>query len=273
MTTKEGKIPANVFIEPEFTPDDTFLFDYSLFFSVILYDYTNHTNDRSVLDDLYDVAKKGMLLALSLVDDKGFLHLEDGWPIFIDWSTDFDKTTAGQGVLIYALKRFIVLAKLVDDQKVNQYEKILEKICHYAKTDLYNSEKKQFIIKSTGEINIASQVWLVLAEVFDTSINKQIMTETIRTLFPIKGIATPYMYHHIVESLFVASLGEDATSLMKEYWGKMIDMGADTFWEAFKPEDPGFSPYGSPVISSYCHAWSCTPAYLISNYIIEPKKN
>ena len=38
---------------------------------------------------------------------------------------------------------------------------------------------------------------------------------------------------------------------MKDYWGKMITMGADTFWEAFKPEDPNFSPYGSPIISSF----------------------
>lgn len=41
---------------------------------------------------------------------------------------------------------------------------------------------------------------------------------------------------------------------------------ADTFWKAFKPDDPEFSPYGSPLVNSYCHAWSCTPVYLIEKY-------
>ena len=41
------------------------------------------------------------------------------------------------------------------------------------------------------------------------------------------------MYHHIVEALFEGGLEEEAIQLMKDYWGKMIDLGADTFWEAF----------------------------------------
>ncbi|MHB3894864.1 hypothetical protein ACYBX3_24565, partial [Klebsiella pneumoniae] len=37
----------------------------------------------------------------------------------------------------------------------------------------------------------------------------------------------------------------------------------DTFWEAFSLSDYAISPYGSKHINSYCHAWSCTPAYFI----------
>ena len=48
----------------------------------------------------------------------------------------------------------------------------------------------------------------------------------------------------------------------------MIKLGADTYWEAFEPEDPDYSPYGSPIVSSYCHAWGCTPAYLIKKYLV-----
>ena len=36
---------------------------------------------------------------------------------------------------------------------------------------------------------------------------------------------------------------------------------------AFDPEKPGYSPYGSPIVNSYCHAWSCTPVYLIKKYL------
>ena len=119
--------------------------------------------------------------------------------------------------------------------------------------------KKIYSRRKKVEYNIASQVWMVLAGVFPKEMNRKIMMTTIEKLFPIKNIATPYMYHHVTEALFVAGLKEEATELMKNYWGQMIRLGADTFWEAFDPDKPDYSPYGSPIISSYCHAWSCTP--------------
>ena len=138
MNTTEGKIPANVFVKPASLPDDTFLFDYSLFFISVLYDYETAHPD-------------------------------------IEFSKE---------------------------------------------------------------------------------------------LFPVKGIATPYMYHHVTEALFEAGLQEEAIRLLKSYWGEMLRLGADTFWEAFEPENPDYSPYGNPIVSSYCHAWSCTPVYLIHKYLL-----
>ncbi len=109
---------------------------------------------------------------------------------------------------------------------------------------------------------------MVLAHVLDDEGNRALMERTVAELFPVRGIATPYMYHHVVEALFEAGLVDEATGLMKSYWGKMIALGADTFWEAFDPDKPDFSPYGSPIVNSYCHAWSCTPVYLIHKYLL-----
>jgi len=137
----------------------------------------------------------------------------------------------------------------------------------YAIYTLYDSEKVAFISGEDGEINIASQVWMIIAEIMDQATNQKIIQEMIDTQFPVSGIATPYMYHHIVEAMFIAGISEEAIKLMQEYWGKMVDLGADTFWEAFEPENPDYSPYGDPIVSSFCHAWSCTPVYLTSKYI------
>ena len=157
---------------------------------------------------------------------------------------------------------------MYNDQQHSNYHQMLEKLIDFSKQALFDNKRKQFVVEETNEVNLASQVWMVLAEVFDSNKNKKIMQETIKQHFPITGIATPYMYHHIVEALFMADCQEEAIRLMKDYWGKMIDLGADTFWEAFKPEDLDFSPYGSPILNSYCHAWSCTPAYLIGKYLL-----
>ncbi len=39
--------------------------------------------------------------------------------------------------------------------------------------------------------------------------------------------------------------------------------GADTFWECFDAADPRCSPYGDVRNNSFCHAWSCSPSWLL----------
>ena len=265
MTTEEGKISANVFVKPKNVPDDTFLFEYSLFFISTLYDLHRTHPDLELVKELYPTAKKQMDLTLTMIDENGKLITDEDYPVFVDWSNDFNKDTAGQAELIYVLKQFLVLAKEVGEENLERYQSALEKLSDYARMTLYDPEKKLFVTTG-GEYNIASQVWMVLAHVMTASENREIMAAMIDSLFPVKNIATPYMYHHIVEALFEAGLKKDAIDLMKSYWGKMIQLGADTFWEAFDPDQPDYSPYGTPIVNSYCHAWSCTPVYLIRKY-------
>lgn len=268
MPTTAGRIPANVFTKPTAVPDDTFLFDYSLFFISILADYEAFSSDKTVLNDLYRVAKKQMDLALAQVTSEGKLKLTEENPVFIDWSNDFDKETAGQAIIIYTLKQFITLAELVNDTSLETYTAILRKLNQYAKTQLFDSQSGLFVSGDQREVNVASQVWMTLAHVLDPEQTTALMQTTVTKLFPITGIATPYMYHHITEALFEAGLKQEAVQLMKDYWGKMITLGADTYWEAFDPNQPDYSPYGSPILNSYCHAWSCTPVYLINKYLV-----
>ncbi|GEP22410.1 alpha-L-rhamnosidase-related protein [Lentilactobacillus diolivorans] len=267
MTASDGRVPANVFTTPNYVPDDTFLFDYSLFFISILADLETFQMDQTVLDDLYPIAKQQMDLSLERVNRSGKLVLDDDYPVFIDWSNDFDKETAGQAVLIYVLRQFIDLAQQKSDEDLDKYRVVLEKMIQYSKTSLYDPSRGLFISGNNHEINIASQVWMVLAKVMDSDTNQQIMQRTCDDLFPIRGIATPYMYHHVTEALFQTGLRDQAIDLLKDYWGTMIKLGADTYWEAFEPEKPDYSPYGSPILNSYCHAWSCTPVYLIQKYL------
>lgn len=265
MTTIDGKISANVFTSPAPVPDDTFLFDYSLFFIDTLYDYLNEENDPELFDDLFDIARNQMDLALRYVDEGGKLTLTEGYPVFVDWSNEFDKSTAAQAIIIYTIKRFLVLAEKKEIDPIF-YERMLEKMERYAIDKLWDEQKGLFRTNE-NEYNIASQVWMVLADVFPMKKSREIMEKTVELLFPVRNIATPYMYSHIVEALFHAGMKEEAIKLMKSYWGRMIELGADTFWEAFDPDHPSYSPYGSPIISSYCHAWSCTPVYLLEKYV------
>lgn len=266
-TAQDGRIVANVFTNGEVQPDDTFLFDYSLFFVSTLFDFYRHTNDQEALTDLYPIAKRQIELALDHVRHGRYIDDED-YPVFIDWSNEFDKTTAGQAVMIYVLKQFLVLAGDMHDNDVANIKQVLAEMINYAHEQLFDEQRQLFASGEQREFNIASQIWMVLAKVVTGTEAKQLMEATIQQLFPVKDIATPYMYHHITEALFVAGLKDEAIQLMKDYWGKMIELGADTYWESFEPEKPGYTPYGSTIVTSYCHAWGCTPAYLIKKYLM-----
>lgn len=74
---------------------------------------------------------------------------------------------------------------------------------------------------------------------------------------------TPYLYHRLAEALCEFGAEEESLDPVKRYWGSMVSAGADAFWECFDPLDYRASPYGDCHNGSYCHAWSCTPSYLL----------
>ena len=70
-------------------------------------------------------------------------------------------------------------------------------------------------------------------------------------------------------ALLLAGCGEEekARKLIDDYWGGMIRLGADTFWEVFDPS--GTAPvvlYGDIYLVSACHAWSCTPCFFLRRW-------
>lgn len=62
---------------------------------------------------------------------------------------------------------------------------------------------------------------------------------------------TPYLHHYLCEAFLEAGLDELAVEHILKYWGSMVKAGAKTFWEAWDPERPRFSPYGDVHSNSY----------------------
>lgn len=268
LPAEDGRITTNVFTFTHPIPDDSFFYDYGLFFISTLFDYYNQFKDKEVVDDLYEPAKNEINSALKAVNDQNLVDFNQKFFLFVDWNMNFDRHTCAQAILIYALRQFVSLAKIEDNSEdAEHYQDILDKLIVAAKEKLFDKEQGLFISGKKCEVNIASQVWMVLAHVLNDADNEKLMNKAIEKLFPVHNIATPYMYHHIVVALFESNHYNEAVNLIKDYWGKMVNGGADTFWEAFDPDDPAASPYGSLSINSFCHAWSCTPVYLIRKYI------
>lgn len=77
---------------------------------------------------------------------------------------------------------------------------------------------------------------------------------------------TPYGMHYLIDAMITAGMDDEARTILTDYWGGMVDRGADTFWESYDPDDDFISAYNFYPVNSACHAWSCTPIYFIGRY-------
>ncbi|WP_246096213.1 sugar hydrolase [Paenibacillus sinopodophylli] len=265
LPNDKGQITANVFTFADLIADDTYLLDYSILFVNTLYDYYAATQDLETLTELWPSALRQIEIAFDYLDERHLVRDSNTWYSFIDWNQELNKQASTQGVLIYALRRAIQIAEIVGSDTVLRLKQQLDLIVDSAKEHLWDEALGFFISGADRQVSWASQIWMVLAEVWEPQRNKELLNHLLEVK-PAVGVTTPYLYHHLVEALILSGDKEVAIDQMKGYWGEMINDGADTFWELYDPTNKSFSPYGNPMINSYCHAWSCTPTYLIRKY-------
>lgn len=261
---EDGMVSANIFVRPDVQADDTFLFDYSLFFIDALYNYFVATEDKVTLEALWPVALRQLELALQRCDETGLVVDGDDWWSFIDWHEQLNKQAASQGVLIFCMEKALRLAEICAPELCRDLHKKLDCVTSAAR-QLWDEKQGFYVSGQQQQVSAASQIWMVLAGVGEGSHQQRVMQHLLQ-MPPAIGMNTPYLRHHFIAALLKCGLREHAISEIKAYWGAMVDDGADTFWELFDPERPDFSPYGSKIINSYCHAWSCTPAWFIRQF-------
>lgn len=267
LPMENGQIGACLFLEPEPEVDDTCMFDYSLLYIPTLWDYYSATKDKKTLQDLWPIARRQIEIAEEKIDEKGIVKDSDapGW-CFLDWSLDLNKQAGAQGVLLYAIAKAMEIADVLSlpaDKKC-----LKEKYDAYAaaaKKYLWDASAGLFVSGAKKQVSYASQIWMILAGVLNREEGREILRKVEKTPGAI-GMVTPYMYHHYVEAKLMLGLKDEALQIMKDYWGAMVDLGADTYWELFNPRNPEESPYGGRIVNSYCHAWSCAPAYFLRRF-------
>lgn len=268
QTKDNGQVSACLFTDPQFIIDDTFLLDYSMFFAATLLDYYRASGDLETLQELSSCAYRQLELAAEAFGEDDLMTGQEGFWAFIDWTEGLSKETAMQGVYIYCAKKAAEIAEILGDSKrASHFLEEADRKTKAAWEKLYDESEGLFVSGAERQINYASQVWMILSGAVKPEHGKRILA-AVSAKNPEKGMVSPYMNHHYVEALLVCGEKEKAMEYMKYYWGGMIGHGADTFWELYNPENPAESPYGSSIVNSYCHAWSCTPAYLLRKYFV-----
>lgn len=261
-TLPGGRVGAGLFLEPEVEVDDTVMFDYSLLYAPTLLDYYEQTHDRETLTKLWPTAWRQIELAQESFYEAGLVRDSDvlGW-CFVDWNLALNKQAGAQGIYLYCLKAAEKIAGVLGDEKRAAWIKAdYEKKKQAALDSLYDPALGLFVSGADRQISWASQIWMVLGGVCGGEVLRRVEEREAVTM------VTPYLYHHYVQALLDVDEKEKALQVLTSYWGGMVKEGADTFWELYDPNDPNASPYGGTIVNSYCHAWSCAPAFFLRKY-------
>ncbi len=261
---ENGRLAACLFTEPEIEADDTFMFDYSLFFIPTLLNYSRASGDEETVKDLLSIALHQLDLAEENFDQEAQLirDFDDPRKCFVDWVLELNKQTAAHAIWIYCAEAALQLSY---DPKLEEKIKLRKQAARIA---WYDENRHLFVSGEAKQLSRASQVWAVLAGIV-TGEEAVKCLEAVNEEAEAIPMVTPYMMHHFVEALCKVGNKQKAIQVIREYWGEMVKAGADTFWELFNPANPDESPYGSPVVNSYCHAWSCTPSWFLRSNILE----
>lgn len=262
----DGSIPGCLYTEPRVEADNAAMFDYSLLFLPTLLDYYRASGDRQTLEELAPLGLKQIqLLQPCFREDLALEEAEMGCWCFLDWTEGLDKQAGAQGVYLYSLKAAMEAARLLGraDWVAALEEDYRRK--HAAAEKLWDPELQLYISGSHRQVSWASQVWMILG---GAAHGDGALLDRVAQHEGACGMITPYMHHIYLDALIAVNRREQALQELVRYWGGMAEAGADTFWEIYDPEDPDATPYGDTIVTSYCHAWSCAPAYFLRRIFI-----
>ena len=261
LTGQNGRVHPCLFENSYPFKPDYFLSDYSLIFIACLYDYAVYTGDKEFVEELYPVAEAQFRYVCTMYDEN------KGMPSagHIDWCIGLDKATPFEGIFLYTARQLAELAQMLGKDNRNIL-KTIAKVDRHMRS-LKDLESGLIVSGESRQLSSTSQVWAVLSGAFDEVECREILLKMDSFEFEYT-MHSPYMYHYYVEALYKAGLNDKAEEVIRNYWGKMVDLGADCFFEVFNPENEREAPYGDFVTNSACHAWSCTASYWIRTKIV-----
>lgn len=268
LSADNGRLHANVFEAPTPHPQyGSHCEDYSLLYTATLADYLEATGDVQTTEDLWPVVERQIEWALSFVGKDNVYdpqaHGDWQW-LFFDWKAGLQPKAAMQGLVVYVLRKDAEMARRIGKaDEARQWDKTADRMAAAARRTYYDKQRGIYRSGSAdGQINWMTQIWMTLAGI-------ERGPEALRRIMEMPealGLGAPYAHHYLVEAMISCGMKDEARQHLLDYWGSMVDKGADTFWEVYDPTNAELSPYNFFPMNSACHAWSCTPVYFIQKY-------
>lgn len=241
------------------------ILDYTALYAATVLEYLEASGDRETAEDLWPVCVRQLDFLLDTIGEDGVFRDNGKWWCFIDWQSALNRQTSEQGVLAYGFRQTLRLAKALGRERdVAFLDPVLSHMEKGAEERMWNADRGLYVCERDGQSSWMGQAWMVISGLAKGDRAKRCIRSVMGDAKAVRPV-TPYANHYFTEALYAAGLRSEAESHLIGYWGRMAELGADAFWEVFVPGDQLASPYQTPLINSYCHAWSCAPAYFLRN--------
>ena len=240
---------------------------YSMWWLIILWDWFLHNGNRPFLERQREYALPLIRLLAGLVQSDG----SDTIPIyFLDWPScgTQDAVTGTRSLLMIALQKAEKLAECYGEPETAA-------LCRKKLVVLQGCSVPNSVFKTVTAFQVLAGV-RPAAEV-----NGQLFKDGAA------GMCT-FLSYYILKAMTLGGHMADALSVMKEYYGAMLDKGATTFWEDFDLQwlehagsidrlpvqgerdlhgDNGRACYIG-YRSSLCHGWSSGPVPFLAEQVL-----
>lgn len=262
----DGLIGVCCYERPEPRADLLHAIDYNLLLMPTLVDYAEAADDPGTVRRLWPVAMRQLTIVLDALGDRDRFDLAalPGCWAFIDWNERCAKQAPVHAILVYALRAGAELGRKVGESaSADRFTRAADRFTAAARRHWLRDDG--LVVGDEGQVSWATQAWMILAGILDPAEGCRALTALAGTPDAVRPVA-PYCWHHVVHASLVCGMDAEALALIRSYWGAMVARGADTFWEVYDPADDHRSPYGTHLLNSACHAWSCTPAWFLRTF-------
>lgn len=268
LADEDGWLHATVYEYPQPEPQyNQHTMDYSLLYGVALLEYLKATGDMTTARELWPVVARQIEIARTYLKDYLYdMQKQPQWWLVFDWKDDLDRHASVQGLMTFAVERGWELAQMVGRERdVRDWPDLVKRMRRASRRAFYYADAGVVVSGPQRQVSYLSQVWMILSGTLSPKEGARAMTAVLNDPTACRP-GSPYAYHYVIEALIACGMRDEAREQLLEYWGGMVERGADTFWEVYDPMDDCKSPYGFYPVNSYCHAWSCTPVYFINTY-------
>lgn len=268
LADEDGWLHATVYEYPQPEPQyNQHTMDYSLLYGVALLEYLKATGDMTTARELWPVVARQIEIARTYLRDYLYdMQKQPQWWLVFDWKDDLDRHASVQGLMTFAVERGWELAQMVGRERdVRDWPDLVKRMRRASRRAFYDADAGVVVSGLQRQVSYLSQVWMILSGTLTPKEGARAMTAVLNDPTACRP-GSPYAYHYVIEALIACGMRDEAREQLLEYWGGMVERGADTFWEVYDPMDDCKSPYGFYPVNSYCHAWSCTPVYFINTY-------
>ncbi len=270
------------------TPSDmaawakTAITDYALYWLMAIREYVRYTGDTEIVTELFPGVERVIAWFERFLDADGLLNEPPHW-IFIDWA-ELDKRgecTALNAQFAHTLEISAQLAEIYGlagraktwREQANEIKASINLHLWDEKRGVYVdgrvkgvqsqrvSQQTNGLCLAYGIVPIERQERLISyitdpARVKLTAAMRPLPEEVSFDEAHDVVLAQPFCAHHLHRGLIKAGYTEQFLTNIRERWGAIIATGSTTIWEIWSP------------LASQCHAWSTTPTYDLSTYVL-----